>query len=124
MKRFTSTTTAPTQQKWGSFRLFFLGLDVNFKVLDITQDEAARQTVAAWQDVAEAGFPIVRIGEKNPRFVFQRQPQHAGAGLRAGRGRAADRRAGQRVQRRMVSRLPPLGELSDGGRCALHENGH
>lgn len=43
----------------------FLGLDVNFKVLDITQDEAARQTVAAWQDVAEAGFPIVRIGEKS-----------------------------------------------------------
>ncbi len=58
----------------GQLQSFFLGLDVNFKVLDITQDEAARQTVAAWQDVAEAGFPIVRIGEKIRALFFNANP--------------------------------------------------
>ncbi|MGQ9896959.1 MAG: glutaredoxin family protein [Acidobacteriota bacterium] len=53
---------------------FFLGLDVQFKVLDAAQDAPTRQAVAAWQDVATASFPIVRIGEKIRALFFKANP--------------------------------------------------
>ncbi len=58
----------------GQLNAFFLGLDVNFQVLDITQDAAVRQTVVAWKDVTEAGFPIVQIGEKIRALFFNANP--------------------------------------------------
>ncbi|OYT73648.1 MAG: hypothetical protein CFK52_01640 [Chloracidobacterium sp. CP2_5A] len=55
-------------------RAFFMGLGADFKVVNVTEDEAARQLVAKWADNASAAFPIVRIGEKIRAVFFNATP--------------------------------------------------
>lgn len=53
---------------------FFLGLKADCQTINVTDDEAARRTTAAWTEHIPEAFPIVRIGEKIRAVFFKAKP--------------------------------------------------
>lgn len=57
-----------------ALRTFFEGLNLSFSLVDVREDEAAKQNIAKWADGREDVFPLVRVGEKIRSLFFNPTP--------------------------------------------------